>query len=240
MGLSGPLVASVGMAYVLGGKSEVWGLLKRTFPARISLGWFVLALALPPALMLGAAWFCRESLHEHPALFDSSLVGLVPMFIWLLFRSGPVNEEFGWRGFLLPRLLQKANPFAATTVLGVIWTAWHWPLWFLSGVPHQHWPFPLFALMVLAMNFLFTWFFMKTKGSLLIAILLHGSVNAAIKFIPILPPNYSSLDPFIIWVCVAWALVAVIVACEWRAWLGRSAVSASGVPIGAPAAIKSL
>jgi uncharacterized protein len=220
-GLSGPLIASTFMAYVIGGKAELVRLLKRALPMKVPIHWYILALGLPPAMLIASAVICKESLHENLRLFDSSLAALVPMFIWLMFRSGPVNEEFGWRGFLLPRLLEKHNPFAATMILGTLWTLWHWPLWFLRGVPHSHWPFALFALMVLPMNFLFTWFYMKTKGSLFIAILLHTSINAAIKFIPIFPPEIPSLAPFIIWVSLAWAFIAALVVWEKRAWFGH-------------------
>ena len=221
LGLSGPLAASMGMAYLIGGKAEIRRLLERAFPLRISLFWYLLALGLLPLLMLGAAGLCRESLNKHPELFDSSLVALAPMFLWLLFRSGPVNEEFGWRGFLLPRLLQRASPFSSSLILGAIWTGWHWPLWFLSGVPHPHWPFGLFFLMVMALNFVFTWFYLKTKGSVLIAILFHGSINAGIKFITILPPDFSSLAPFIFLVGLAWIMAGVIILFDHRLWFGR-------------------
>jgi membrane protease YdiL (CAAX protease family) len=84
------------------------------------------------------------------------------------------------------------------------------------------------------MTFLFTWLYMKTKGSLLIAILLHASINAAIKFIPILPPELTSLAPFGTWILLLWSVVTVLVFWEWRAWFGRPILSSAMTPMVAP------
>ena len=56
------------------------------------------------------------------AIFFSSLV--VGPTINGVFGFG---EEFGWRGYLLPKLLPLGKPLAYTT-LGIIWGLWHAPL----------------------------------------------------------------------------------------------------------------
>lgn len=40
-------------------------------------------------------------------------------------RSFPffLGEEFGWRGFLLPRLMARRSPAVATLIMGLNWTA---------------------------------------------------------------------------------------------------------------------
>ena len=38
------------------------------------------------------------------------------------------GEEFGWRGYLQPKLLLLTSPRKAMVYVGVIWGAWHWPL----------------------------------------------------------------------------------------------------------------
>ena len=42
------------------------------------------------------------------------------------------GEEFGWRGYLLPRLARQFSPRKAILIHGVIWWAWHLP--FVIGV----------------------------------------------------------------------------------------------------------
>jgi len=51
-------------------------------------------------------------------LFVLPLVYLIPGF----------GEEFGWQGFLLPRLAARMNARRAVLVHAVVWWAWHLPL----------------------------------------------------------------------------------------------------------------
>lgn len=57
-----------------------------------------------------------------PALYFASL--LTAPIVNTLFALG---EEIGWRGYLLPKLLPLGKP-RAYLLLGLIWSAWHWPL----------------------------------------------------------------------------------------------------------------
>lgn len=56
--------------------------------------------------------------------------------VWILvFLTGFVpcfGEEFGWRGYMLPRLAQRFSPRKAVLIHAVIWWAWHLPI--LVGV----------------------------------------------------------------------------------------------------------
>jgi len=38
------------------------------------------------------------------------------------------GEEFGWRGYMLPRLAKRYTPRKAVFVHSVIWWVWHWPV----------------------------------------------------------------------------------------------------------------
>jgi membrane protease YdiL (CAAX protease family) len=50
--------------------------------------------------------------------------------ILMMFLGGG-QEEIGWRGFALDRLLSRHNDFIASLILGTIWGLWHLPLWFM-------------------------------------------------------------------------------------------------------------
>ncbi len=54
------------------------------------------------------------------------------MAIFLLNFIPAFGEEFGWRGYMLPRLAQRHAPRRAVLIHAVIWWAWHWPV--LVGV----------------------------------------------------------------------------------------------------------
>ncbi|MDR0324991.1 MAG: CPBP family intramembrane metalloprotease [Oscillospiraceae bacterium] len=42
-------------------------------------------------------------------------------------------EEIGWRGFFQPAMERKLPFWLAAPIVGVIWAAWHIPLWFIPG-----------------------------------------------------------------------------------------------------------
>jgi len=52
------------------------------------------------------------------------LTGFVPCF----------GEEFGWRGYMLPRLARRYSPRKAVVIHGIIWWAWHLPVVIGVGV----------------------------------------------------------------------------------------------------------
>ncbi|WP_419319082.1 lysostaphin resistance A-like protein [Caulobacter sp. ErkDOM-E] len=97
----------------------------------------------------------------------------------ILTNSGPLGEELGWRGYALPRLLDRWPPLIAGGALGVIWTIWHIPAFLFSGIVAT----PLsdlgwYALGTVALSLLMTWLFLRTRGSVLIAgIIPHFVIN---------------------------------------------------------------
>ncbi len=89
------------------------------------------------------------------------------------------GEEFGWRGYLLPRLLPR-GPVAATLVVGIIWGVWHAPVIALDGYNFPGHPWLGIGGMVLfttALSFVFTWLRLRS-GTLWTSVLLHAAINA--------------------------------------------------------------
>jgi membrane protease YdiL (CAAX protease family) len=86
-------------------------------------------------------------------------------------------EEIGWRGFLLPKLLSIYSPLKSSLVIGVIWSLWHLPLWFVVGLPQQNLKFIPFALSCIASSFVLTFIYMETN-SIWLCILFHALDNA--------------------------------------------------------------
>lgn len=90
---------------------------------------------------------------------------------------GPTGEQAGWRGFALRFLQRKYNAIIATLILGTIWAFWHLPMWFMPGRPESQIPFWLYTIHTIAQSFFLTWIFNSTKGSLLLAGILHLAQN---------------------------------------------------------------
>lgn len=102
--------------------------------------------------------------------FYRQLPALLPLII-----LGPLSEEYGWRGFALKRLLFLFNPAKSSLILGVVWSVWHLPLFYLPGTSQFEFglPFWVFLISVTSTSFVYTWFYLKTGGSLFSAIFLH-------------------------------------------------------------------
>jgi hypothetical protein len=111
---------------------------------------------------------------------------LFKIYILLLLVGVPVSavlafgEEYGWRGYLLPKLLPLGE-VKASLVVALIWGPWHLPV-LLAGLnyPDEH---PLAALAifmpsVVMLSLLFTRLFVASGGSVLVVAVAHGSLNA--------------------------------------------------------------
>ena len=125
-------------------------------------GW---AIAAYLNVLLGAAPPSSGQLAGWWLIITSTLIFLINPF-------GGAWEEPGWRGYALPLLLRRHSALVASAVLGAVWTLWHLPL-FLTGLP---WPD---AALIFALSFVFTAIYLRTAGSVLIAFLLHASINGA-------------------------------------------------------------
>jgi membrane protease YdiL (CAAX protease family) len=91
------------------------------------------------------------------------------------------GEEYGWRGYLLPRLLPLGE-VPATILLGLVWGLWHLPV-LVAGVILGGHSLPLIvtihlAAVVLA-GFPYTWLAQRTGYSPILAGIFHGSSNWA-------------------------------------------------------------
>jgi membrane protease YdiL (CAAX protease family) len=82
--------------------------------------------------------------------------------------------------FALPRLQQRFGPLVASLILGLLWASWHAPLAVFPTWTGDR-PLLVFAgrylLLVLPLTLIFTWFFERVGRSVLLAIVLHKTLN---------------------------------------------------------------
>lgn len=91
------------------------------------------------------------------------------------------GEEFGWRGYLQPKLMPLGGR-KAVLLTGLIWGVWHWPIILMGynyGNDYFGAPFlgPLAMVwFTLILSALFGWITIKA-GSLWTAVIAHGALN---------------------------------------------------------------
>src|SRR6202035_4676385 len=101
----------------------------------------------------------------------------------------------------LPELQKRYSAFSSSLIIGFIWYSWHIPLFFapfgtlVSGTALSFIPLFVYLIVVICLAFINTWLFNNSKGSVLIAILMHLSVNAGVGllFFPALKTDYKLL-----------------------------------------------
>ena len=170
----GPSLAGLIMVGSVDGRAGLRRLLARTIPARSRWPWYVAVMIGFPAANLVAAWFLAPEFLAGLHAWDR-LLYLLPLT--LVLDTGPLGEEFGWRGFALPRLLRHFHPRSAALVLGAIWWAWHLPTFFISTLSQSELSIPVFLINSLALSVIMTWMYQRTGGDLLLMNLIHTAAN---------------------------------------------------------------
>jgi len=106
-------------------------------------------------------------------------MALLTLFTPALMRNlttGPLGEEAGWRGYLLPKLLERHSGLMASVIIGVIWGIWHLPLYInsefstLSGAT-------VFTLNTVFYSIIMTVIHNHTRSSVFIAVIFHWFIN---------------------------------------------------------------
>jgi membrane protease YdiL (CAAX protease family) len=157
-------------------RSEGWGL----GPPR----WLVLAYLLPlgyAIVVYGLVWL--TGLGGVDLSRFKTPVGLFVVVGSMQSLLSATGEELGWRGFLVPELA-KTKSFKTTALIsGATWAGWHFPL--IIGADYNGGTPPwysvlCFAVMVVAMGFVFAWLRLRS-GSVWPAAILHASHNLYVQ-----------------------------------------------------------
>jgi len=179
--------------------------------------WAVLLLAVPVITALASildilTGGSGTALGAPAAAAAVQPVSLIPfLFFTLLF--GPLPEEVAWRGYALDRMLNVRSALVASVWIGVVWAAWHLPLFWLPGT-YQHQlgvgsaAFWLFLAEMLPRSVIMTWIFVNTSRSTLAMILFHFMVNAVGELFR------TSFEGDVIRLAL-WVLAAVVVVWIW-------------------------
>lgn len=115
----GPFVAAFVLTFLQQGARGVLQFLKRGIDFRFKKIWLAAILLLPCVLFGGSIWVAALAGFRP---IDLSVVSNPPYaliaFFVILFTAGPLQEEFGWRGYALPRLQSRFEGFPRSGTVG--------------------------------------------------------------------------------------------------------------------------
>lgn len=189
--LSGNAVSVAGIlaAYRSGGRGAVMGLLRKCIRWRVHWGWWLFALLTPLAFGLVAVGTYSVTHDGVGTVAPSELLGFIsPTILLGLVLTGPLGEEIGWRGYLLPRLLEDYSTWVAAITIGIVWAVWHAPLYHDTAFRDALTAIE-FTTMVVCYSVLLALLYTRTGGSVLLAIVLHWSINATHDVLPRVFPS---------------------------------------------------
>lgn len=177
VGILGPLASAVFVTARFEGLRGVKQLLKSALRWRFSPILYIFAIFVIALLM-----FANIGFHIKAIPIPSQWLGfpllLIAGQLWVV-----IGEEYGWRGFALPRLQNKIGSLGASLALGFLWASWHLPMFFIPGSPQYtdsfFYTFPMYVLIVTFWSIIMTMLYNQAKGSVLVCMIFHASLNIA-------------------------------------------------------------
>lgn len=191
--------------------------------------WYLLAGLLPGVLVIfgAAAYFLvfpdcfdlsmpmiANAQTPLPITVTPALLALIALVLVITAQFVVINhvvafgEEFGWRGYLLPKLMRKMSAPRAVLCTGALWGLAHFPLtvfghnYGLGGPLHPVLPILMMTLFATVFGVFLSYLTIRT-GSVIPASVAHGALNAvggaAVLFVtadgyrPLLGPNVAGL-----------------------------------------------
>ncbi len=233
----GPFLSAFIMTGATEGRAGIRRLLRRFVLWRVGIRWYLFVLIGPPVIAVLVTIVLPGALASFqtpdPLLPDPlSVLAYLGLFVLVLVLGGPLGEEPGWRGFALPRLQPLHGPLVGSLILGTLWSFWHLPLnlmptWSHGGASSGS-AIPVILTILAALvatvayAIVFTWVFNNTYGSLLIAIVLHTSLDTFIDSLGELFPAGGVLGLPMVWIglMVGFVVLALVVVALTRGRLG--------------------
>lgn len=170
----GPPLAAVVVLVLAGGSLRDW--VGQVTQWRVSPRWWLFALLFP------ILW---SNVGVVPAILGDATLEVLPMPLWQYVASFLIValiagglEEFGWRGVLQPMLQRRTSALLAAVVVGLIWVAWHLPLFVLfEGLDYQVSNLHVYTVDLVCQAVLLAWIYNRTGGSVLPCVVFHAAGN---------------------------------------------------------------
>lgn len=182
---SGATISALLTTLIFDGKKGLIELIKKVIQLRFKWYWYVMSILLMPIVMI-LLWFFGRHFNipfENPF---SKIQNVLPVFIIISIQAG-LGEEIGWRGLMTPTLNKKMNLLLAAIFTGILWGLWHTPLFFIEEMFQSEITAQVgffigmgwYILFLVGSSILYSFVVKKSGGSLVGAILFHGSLNTS-------------------------------------------------------------
>jgi membrane protease YdiL (CAAX protease family) len=171
-----PCITAFVLTAISEGKTGIKTLWRRFRNRNLSLKWLLVVLLTFPVFWLIVNLVYRTLDHQDYPVFDlpNPPWKLITMFItYFIYAMG---EEFGWRGYVLPRLQARWSALTSSILVGLLWAGYHLGSYILTG-SHAGLTFWEYAFRIILLSIMYTWIFNNTKGSVLAVVLFHAASN---------------------------------------------------------------
>jgi len=147
----------------------------------ITIAVFTLLSALSISIGVGLLGYEMPTMDYIKAIAANPLNILLVLLLSLI--SGPLNEEFGWRGYALDKLLVRYGFLKGSLILGFIWAIWHLPWYFTPGQAQYNllqdsvFHALMFIPSVMMLSVFVSFIYIKTNRSILAGAMVHMFSN---------------------------------------------------------------
>jgi membrane protease YdiL (CAAX protease family) len=213
--LVGPGVGGLLLTGLADGRAGFRELRSRLLRWRVGAGWYAVALLTAP--LVATAVLLLLSLRS-PAFLPGILTSgdgasLLVMGIVSGIMVG-FFEELGWTGFAIPRLRRRCGVLATGLLVGLVWGAWHFLLFWEADSFSRALPLALLLARLFAWlppyRVLMVWVHDHT-GSLPVVMLMHASlVFCTLVIVPMTLAGTALLIWLLAWAAALWVVVAVV------------------------------
>lgn len=183
----GPLIAAAILVRQGGSSLRRW--FRDMLKWRVQKRWYLAAIGIP---LLGVV----VQTVAYTMFFGDLDLSVLPQRVMILLGTFPLallltggNEEFGWRGFMLPELQRTYSALTASIVIGVCWLIWHLPSDLFLTALGNGWTWSpdriAMRLGVIPLAIILTWIYNSSRGSVLLAMIFHAGWNSMSILVPV-------------------------------------------------------
>jgi membrane protease YdiL (CAAX protease family) len=184
IGVFGPAIGAIFSIVTINGKNE----LKKYILSYLSIkfgwkSWLFIIFFIGFTIFI--SWIIPELFGIQNLPTNLPNIYIFPLFWIICIFIGGGQEEIGWRGYILPFLENKFGYMFGSLIIGIIWTFWHLPLFFIEGTVQYNINFFSYMILLIGYSYIFSWVISISKNLLLSAVVAHGTLNSFLELFPI-------------------------------------------------------